>query len=93
MPGASTIRREAPQDRDDIRTECAGVNAGCWFANTARPRSPLVACRLGPAVRRDDTYRLSPNVTLQVDIGNAVEPPPVQLISSGTPAYGVTAIA
>ena len=26
-PGASTIRRKAPQDRDDIRTECAGVIA------------------------------------------------------------------
>jgi len=45
-----------------------------------------------PTVGGDDTYRLSPNETLQVDIGNWVEPPQVQLISSGTPAYDVTAI-
>jgi hypothetical protein len=28
--------REAAQGRDDIRTECAGVIAGAWFASKER---------------------------------------------------------
>jgi hypothetical protein len=28
--------REVAQGRDDIRTECAGVIAGSWFASAAR---------------------------------------------------------
>ena len=28
--------REVVQGRDDIRTECAGVIAGSWFAGAAR---------------------------------------------------------
>jgi hypothetical protein len=27
---------EVAQGRDDIRTECAGVIAGCWFASKGR---------------------------------------------------------
>jgi hypothetical protein len=28
--------REVAQGRDDIRTECAGIIAGSWFAGAAR---------------------------------------------------------
>jgi hypothetical protein len=44
-----------------------------------------------PTVAGDDTYRLAPGETLQVDAEN-VEPPQIQLISSGTPDYSVTAV-
>ena len=37
--------REAAQGRDDIRTECAGVIAGSWFAG-ARRGEELVAAGL-----------------------------------------------
>jgi hypothetical protein len=30
--------REVAQGRDDIRTECAGVIAGSWFASAALAR-------------------------------------------------------
>ena len=48
---------------------------------------------VAPTVSGDDTYRLGPNETLEVDLLRDVEPPQVGLISSGTPAYFVTAIA
>jgi hypothetical protein len=38
--------REAAQCREDIRTECAGVIAGSWFANTARRGEELIAAGL-----------------------------------------------
>lgn len=38
--------REVAQDRDDIRTECAGVIAGWWFAGTARQGHELIAAGL-----------------------------------------------
>jgi hypothetical protein len=44
-------------------------------------------------VSGDDTYRLGPEEALQVDLPRDIEPPQVSLISSGTPAYSVTAIA
>ena len=46
-----------------------------------------------PAVSGDDTDRLGPDETVQVDLPRDVEPPKVGLISSGTPAYSVRAIA
>ena len=36
----------AAQGRDDIRTECAGVIAGSWFASAARRGEDLVAAGL-----------------------------------------------
>jgi hypothetical protein len=48
---------------------------------------------VAPTVSGDDTYRVDPNETLEVDLLRDVEPPEVGLISSGTPAYSVTAIA
>jgi hypothetical protein len=38
--------REVAQGRDDIRTECAGVIAGSWFANPARRGEELIAAGL-----------------------------------------------
>jgi hypothetical protein len=38
--------REVAQGRDDIRTECAGVIAGSWFADAARRGEDLVAAGL-----------------------------------------------
>jgi hypothetical protein len=38
--------REVAQGRDDIRTECAGVIAGSWFADAARRGEELVAVGL-----------------------------------------------
>ena len=35
-----------PQGRDDIRTECAGVIAGSWFASSARRGEDLIAAGL-----------------------------------------------
>jgi hypothetical protein len=48
---------------------------------------------VAPTVSGDDTYRVDPNETMEVDLLRDVEPPEVGLISSGTPAYSVTAIA
>ena len=45
-----------------------------------------------PTVSGDDTDRLGPGETLQVDAAN-VDPPQVQLISSGAPAYSVRAVS
>ena len=72
---------------------------------TSRPKSvelrnfsstAVIFCRIddtSPTVSGDDTYRLGPNETVEIDFLNWVEPPQVGLISSGTPAYSVTAIA
>jgi len=38
--------REIAQGRDDIRTECAGVIAGSWFAGKYRRDEELVAAGL-----------------------------------------------
>jgi hypothetical protein len=38
--------REVAQGRDDIRTECAGIIAGSWFADTARRGEELIAAGL-----------------------------------------------
>ena len=38
--------REAAQGREDIRTECAGVIAGWWFASKERRGEELVAAGL-----------------------------------------------
>ena len=38
--------REVAQGRDDIRTECAGVLAGSWFAGAARRGEDLIAAGL-----------------------------------------------
>jgi hypothetical protein len=38
--------REVAQGRDDIRTECAGVIAGSWFADSARRGEDLIAAGL-----------------------------------------------
>jgi hypothetical protein len=38
--------REAAQGRDDIRTECAGVIAGAWFAGGGRRGEELIAAGL-----------------------------------------------
>jgi hypothetical protein len=38
--------REVAQGRDDIRTECAGVITGAWFANKARRGEELIAAGL-----------------------------------------------
>ena len=38
--------REVAQGRDDIRTECAGVITGWWFAGIARLGDDLVAAGL-----------------------------------------------
>jgi hypothetical protein len=38
--------REAAEGRDDIRTECAGVLAGSWFAGAARRGEDLIAAGL-----------------------------------------------
>jgi hypothetical protein len=46
-----------------------------------------------PTVSGDDTDRLGPEEILQVDLPRDVEPPQVGLISSGTPAYSIRAIA
>jgi hypothetical protein len=45
-----------------------------------------------PTVNGDDTDLLGPGERLEVDATN-IEPPQVQLISSGTPAYSVRAIS
>ena len=48
-PRAATLidhLREVAQGRDDIRTECAGVIAGSWFADAARRGEELVAVGL-----------------------------------------------
>jgi hypothetical protein len=37
---------EAAQGRDDIRTECAGIIAGSWFAGAARRGEDLIAAGL-----------------------------------------------
>ena len=37
---------EQAQGRDDIRTECAGVTAGAWFASADRRGEDLVAAGL-----------------------------------------------
>jgi hypothetical protein len=36
--------REVAQGRDDIKTECAGVIAGSWFAGAARRGEGLTQC-------------------------------------------------
>jgi hypothetical protein len=38
--------REVAQGRDDIRTECAGVIAGWWFADASRRGEDLIAAGL-----------------------------------------------
>jgi hypothetical protein len=38
--------REVAQGRDNIRTECAGVIAGSWFASAARRGEDLIAAGL-----------------------------------------------
>jgi hypothetical protein len=38
--------RDVAQGRDDIRTECAGVIAGSWFADAARRGEDLIAAGL-----------------------------------------------
>jgi hypothetical protein len=38
--------REVAQGRDDIRTECAGIIAGWWFAGVARQGHELIAAGL-----------------------------------------------
>jgi len=38
--------REVAQGRDDIRTECAGIIAGSWFAGAARRGEELIAAGL-----------------------------------------------
>ena len=38
--------REVAQGRDDIRTECAGIIAGSWFASPARRGEDLIAAGL-----------------------------------------------
>jgi hypothetical protein len=38
--------REQAQGRDDIRTECAGVISGSWFAKPARRGEDLIAAGL-----------------------------------------------
>src|SRR5215208_5826309 len=38
--------RDIAQGRDDIRTECAGVIAGSWFAGAARRGEDLIAAGL-----------------------------------------------
>ena len=38
--------REVAQGRDDIRTECAGIIAGSWFADAARRGEDLIAVGL-----------------------------------------------
>jgi hypothetical protein len=38
--------REVAQGRDDIRTECAGVIAGWWFADAVRRGEELIAAGL-----------------------------------------------
>jgi hypothetical protein len=48
---------------------------------------------IAATVSGDDTYRLGPEETLEVDLPRDVESPQVSLISSGTPVYSVTAIA
>ena len=35
--------REAAQGRDDLRTECAGIIAGSWFASGVRRGEELIA--------------------------------------------------
>jgi hypothetical protein len=45
-----------------------------------------------PTVNGDDTDRLGPGERLEVDAAN-VDPPQVQLISSGAPAYSVRAVS
>jgi len=47
---------------------------------------------IAPTVNGDDTDRLGPGERLEVDAAN-VDPPQVQLISSGTPAYSVRAVS
>jgi hypothetical protein len=44
-----------------------------------------------PTVNGDDTDRLGPGESLEVDAAN-VDPPQVQLISSSTPGYSVRAV-
>jgi hypothetical protein len=38
--------RETAQGRDDIRTECVGVIAGSWFADTPQRGEDLIAAGL-----------------------------------------------
>ena len=38
--------REVAQDRDDIRTECAGIIAGSWFSSKAGQGHELIAAGL-----------------------------------------------
>src|SRR5215216_635612 len=38
--------REVAQGRDDIRTECAGIIAGWWFASPVRQGHELIAAGL-----------------------------------------------
>jgi len=47
---------------------------------------------IAPTVSGDDTDRLGPGETLEVDAAN-VDPPQVQLISSDAPAYSVRAVS
>jgi hypothetical protein len=45
-----------------------------------------------PTVNGDDTDRLGPGERLEVDGAN-IDPPEVQLISSGTPGYSIRAVS
>ena len=38
--------RDVAQDRDDIRTECAGIIAGAWFSSPVRRGEELIAAGL-----------------------------------------------
>jgi hypothetical protein len=38
--------RAVAQDRDDLRTECAGIIAGSWFASGVRRGEELIAAGL-----------------------------------------------
>jgi hypothetical protein len=50
--------REIAQGRDDIRTECAGVMAGWWFASKERLGHELIAAGLLMLAGRTDLDEL-----------------------------------
>jgi hypothetical protein len=47
---------------------------------------------VSPTVNGDDTDRVGPGETLQIDDDNS-DPPEVRLISSGTPSYSLRAVS
>jgi hypothetical protein len=76
--------REVAQGRDDIRTECAGVITGWWFADTARQGENLIAAGLLVLAGHVDLDELDGGFEWAGSVAAG------QLFRTGTPANGLT---